>query len=53
MLDGLMRRLIDPPLDRAGEALARLRVSADALTALGLVTGLAAAVAFRATAAAD
>jgi phosphatidylglycerophosphate synthase len=43
MLDGLMRWLIDPPLDRAGGALARLRVSADALTALGLVTGLAAA----------
>jgi phosphatidylglycerophosphate synthase len=43
MLDGLMRRLIDPPLDRAGGALARLRVSADALTALGLVAGLAAA----------
>lgn len=43
MLDGLMRRLIDPPLDRAGIALVRLRVSADALTVLGLVTGLAAA----------
>jgi len=43
MLDGLMRRLIDPPLDRAGRALARIGVSADALTFAGLLVGLAAA----------
>ena len=43
MLDGLMRRLIDPPLDRAGRALARIGVSADALTFVGLLAGLAAA----------
>ncbi|HEY8384034.1 MAG TPA: CDP-alcohol phosphatidyltransferase family protein [Microvirga sp.] len=42
MLDGWMRRLIDPPLDRAGAALARIRVSADLLTLLGLLTGLGA-----------
>ena len=45
MLDGLVRRLIDPPLDRAGGALARLNVSADALTLFGFVTGLLAAAA--------
>ena len=43
MLDGLMRRLFDPPLTRAGEALARANVSADILTGLGLLTGLLAA----------
>jgi phosphatidylglycerophosphate synthase len=43
MLDGAMRRLIDPPLSRAGEALARRGVSADALTAAALLTGLACA----------
>lgn len=43
MLDGLMRRVIDPPLDRLGAGLARRGVSADALTVLGLATGLAAA----------
>jgi phosphatidylglycerophosphate synthase len=45
MLDGWMRRLIDPALARAGEALSRARVSPDLLTLLGLVTGLAAAAA--------
>jgi phosphatidylglycerophosphate synthase len=45
MLDGLVRRLIDPPLDRAGEALARWKVPADLLTLLGFVTGLLAAAA--------
>jgi phosphatidylglycerophosphate synthase len=45
MLDGLMRRVIDPPLNRAGRALARLQVPADALTALGLLMGLGAAAA--------
>jgi phosphatidylglycerophosphate synthase len=48
MLDGLVRRLIDPALDRAGAALAARGVSADGLTALGLVVGLAAAVAIAA-----
>jgi phosphatidylglycerophosphate synthase len=45
MLDGWMRRLIDPALTRAGEALSRARVSPDVLTLLGLVTGLMAAAA--------
>jgi phosphatidylglycerophosphate synthase len=45
MLDGLMRRLIDPPLDRAGAALARGRIPADLLTGLGLLAGLGAAAA--------
>ncbi|MCB5177633.1 CDP-alcohol phosphatidyltransferase family protein [Microvirga lenta] len=44
MLDGLARRLIDPPLDRAGRSLAGAGVSANAVTMLGLVTGLAAAL---------
>ncbi|HEV2559730.1 MAG TPA: CDP-alcohol phosphatidyltransferase family protein [Microvirga sp.] len=43
MLDGFMRRVIDPPLDRAGAALARYGVAADLLTLLGLLTGLLAA----------
>ncbi|AXQ93478.1 CDP-alcohol phosphatidyltransferase family protein [Cereibacter azotoformans] len=43
MLDGLMRRLIDPPLDRAGRALARRGWSADAVTLAGLGLGLLAA----------
>ena len=42
MLDGLARRLLDPPLGRAGRALARRGVPADGLTAAGLVRGLAA-----------
>lgn len=42
MLDGLMRRLIDPPLDRVGRALAARGVSADAVTLAGLVLGLGA-----------
>ena len=45
MLDGFMRRLIDPPLDRAGAALARGRIPADLLTGLGLLAGLGAAAA--------
>jgi phosphatidylglycerophosphate synthase len=45
MLDGFMRRLIDPPLDRAGAWLAGRGVPADGLTAFGLVAGLASAVA--------
>jgi phosphatidylglycerophosphate synthase len=45
MLDGLARRLFDPPLDRMGRALAAQGVSADALTFAGLLCGLAAALA--------
>jgi len=45
MLDGIMRRVIDPPLDRLGAALAARGISADALTVAGLATGLAAAAA--------
>lgn len=44
MLDGKMRRLIDPPLNRAGRMLAGRGVSADAMTLAGLACGLAAAV---------
>jgi phosphatidylglycerophosphate synthase len=40
MLDGLMRRIIDPPLTRMARALARANVTADALTSAGLVAGL-------------
>jgi phosphatidylglycerophosphate synthase len=43
MLDGLMRRLIDPPLDRAGAWLAQRGVLADLLTVIGLVAGLGSA----------
>ncbi len=50
MLDGLMRALVDPPLDWAGRRLARAGVSPDALTAAGLVLGLACAVAVAASA---
>lgn len=45
MLDGLMRRLIDPPLDRIGRVLARGGVSADQITFAGLIFGLACAAA--------
>jgi phosphatidylglycerophosphate synthase len=45
MLDGLMRRLIDPPLDRIGRVLARGGVSADQVTFAGLFLGLACAAA--------
>jgi phosphatidylglycerophosphate synthase len=43
MLDGRLRPLIDPPLDRAGRALAARGVTADAVTLAGLVFGLLAA----------
>jgi len=43
MLDGWVRRRIDPALDRAGRALARRGVPADAVTLAGLALGLAAA----------
>lgn len=45
MFDGQLRPLIDPPLNAAGRRLARLGVSADAVTVLGLTLGLLAAVA--------
>jgi hypothetical protein len=45
MLDGLMRRLLDPALDRAGQALATRGASADALTFAGLGLGFGAALA--------
>ncbi|MBV9834779.1 MAG: CDP-alcohol phosphatidyltransferase family protein [Alphaproteobacteria bacterium] len=41
MLDPLLRRIIDPPLDRAGRWLAARGVSANQLTLSGLVVGLA------------
>lgn len=43
MLDAVARRLIDPPLTRAGIAIARTGVSANAVTMIGLVLGLSAA----------
>lgn len=43
MLDGAMRRLIDPPLNTAGRWLAARGASADGLTLVGLVSGLIAA----------
>lgn len=45
MLDGLMRRLIDPPLTAAGRRLAAAGVGADAITLAGLAFGIACAVA--------
>jgi phosphatidylglycerophosphate synthase len=44
MLDGWMRRRIDPPLDRLGQAFAGAGISADAVTLAGLGVGLAAAL---------
>ncbi|MBM3623256.1 MAG: CDP-alcohol phosphatidyltransferase family protein [Alphaproteobacteria bacterium] len=41
MLDPLMRRIIDPPLDKAGGWLAARGVSANGLTLIGLLVGLA------------
>jgi phosphatidylglycerophosphate synthase len=45
MFDTQVRRFLDPPLDRAGRALARAGVSANTITALALVSGIAAAFA--------
>jgi phosphatidylglycerophosphate synthase len=45
MLDGPMRRIIDPPLDRMGRALARGGVRADHVTIAGLGFSLACALA--------
>jgi phosphatidylglycerophosphate synthase len=43
MLDGVMRRLIDPALNRAGRALARRGATADGVTLAGLALGLGSA----------
>lgn len=43
MLDAPLRRLIDPPLNRAGAALAARGWTADRITLIGLALGLAAA----------
>ena len=45
MLDARLRPLIDPPLNRAGRALAGLGVTANALTFTGLTLGLGGAAA--------
>jgi phosphatidylglycerophosphate synthase len=45
MIDGVMRRLIDPPLLLIGRVLARRGISADAVTLAGLAFGLASAAA--------
>jgi phosphatidylglycerophosphate synthase len=44
MLDGAMRRLIDPPLNRTGQWLAARGATADGISLLGLAFGLLAAV---------
>ena len=44
MLDSTARRWIDPPLNRAGRALAGRGVSADGVTLAGLALGLVAAI---------
>ena len=43
MLDGMMRRVIDAPLDRAGKRLAARGFTANGVTLAGLVLGLLAA----------
>lgn len=43
MLDGAMRKVVDPGLSRLGCGLARLGVGADAVTLSGLILGLLAA----------
>lgn len=45
MLDGVVRRVIDPPLDWGGRRLAAFNVAANSVTTVGLICGLAAAVA--------
>ncbi|MEQ8657421.1 MAG: CDP-alcohol phosphatidyltransferase family protein [Hyphomicrobiales bacterium] len=45
MLDGQMRMLIDPPLNALGRIIARAGLTADHITLIGLVLGLAAGVA--------
>ncbi len=43
MLDGIVRRLIDPPLDRLGARLAGAGIGADAVTLAGFALGMACA----------
>jgi phosphatidylglycerophosphate synthase len=45
MFDGILRHLIDPPLDATGRALTRRGISADQATLAGLACGLACAAA--------
>lgn len=45
MLDALMRPIIDTPLNRVGRRLAARGISANGVTAVGLIAGLCAAVA--------
>jgi phosphatidylglycerophosphate synthase len=45
MLDGHFKKRLDPWLDRAGQALARRGISANAMTITGFLLGLAAAIA--------
>ncbi|WP_075214924.1 CDP-alcohol phosphatidyltransferase family protein [Mongoliimonas terrestris] len=45
MLDAALRRLIDPPLDRAGRWLSARGIGADAITLAGFALGVAAAAA--------
>ncbi len=45
MLDAPLRRIIDPPLNMMGRALAKTGISADTVTVLSLITGLLAALA--------
>jgi phosphatidylglycerophosphate synthase len=45
MLDGHFKKRLDPWLDRAGKALARRGISANAMTIMGFLLGLAAAIA--------
>lgn len=45
MFDGVLKRRIDPALDRIAAGLARAGLGADAVTVAGLATGLAAALA--------
>lgn len=49
MLDGVMRKLIDGPLNRVGAELARAGINANAMTLFGLGMGLAAAIAIAAS----
>jgi len=44
MLDAPVRLVIDPPLNRAGRALARRGIGADSVTLVGLALGLGAAL---------
>lgn len=42
MLDARLRKLIDPPLDRLGERIARLGISANSITLAGFFVGMGA-----------